>query len=324
MKRKYLYGIMVIMIAGQICITCKKDNTSLSTVKTLPVSYVSSTAATLGISVESDGGSHIAQCGIFIGTSPNPEKAGQGFQIGSDTGTFVGQVSGFLPETQYYVKAFALNGNGQSLGNQVDFTTTGTVKDYDNNTYETVKIGDQIWMASNLKTTSYSNGDPIETTSPATADITGESTPKYQWAYEGDDITARTYGRLYTGHAVTDSRGICPTGWHVPDDTEWTTLTNTLGGEEIAGGLMKETGTIHWDSPNTGATNESLFSALAGGSRDDVSSTFIDNGAAAYFWSSTDLDVVNAWYRHLPTGSTQVGRISSSKSAGFSIRCVKD
>jgi uncharacterized protein (TIGR02145 family) len=324
MKRKYLYGIGLIVVACQIFVSCKKDNGSLSTVKTLDPFSVSSTAATLGVSVESDGGSHVTECGIYIATSQNPEKSGQKFQIGSDTGTFVGQLSGLLPEVQYFVKSYAQNEKGESLGNQIEFTTPATIKDIENNTYETVKIGDQIWMASNLKAKSYRNGDPIETTTPATADITGESTPKYQWAYEGDEINAHTYGRLYTSYAVTDTRGVCPTGWHIPDDTEWTTLTTGLGGEEAAGGFLKETGTIHWDSPNTGATNAALFSALPGGRREDASGIFSDLGAGGYFWSSTDVDAGNVWGRHISGGTIIVGRISTGKSAGLAARCVKD
>jgi uncharacterized protein (TIGR02145 family) len=324
MKRNYLYGLMLFMIASLVCTNCKKDNGSLSTVTTLPPYAVASTEATLGISVESDGGSHIIECGMYISSSQDPEKSGQRFQIGNDTGFFAGQISGLLPDEQYYFKAFAKNEIGESLGNEVNFLTPATVKDIENNVYETVKIETQVWMAQNLKTASYRNGDPIGTTSPATADITGESTPEYQWAYNGEETNVGIYGRLYTGYAVTDSRGICPTGWHIPSDSEWTLLTNLLGGEDYVGGFLKETGTDHWDSPNTGATNQALFSALPGGAREDASSSFINIGAGCYFWSSTDFDITNAWYRHLSNSTVAVGRIGSGKGAGFSVRCVKD
>jgi uncharacterized protein (TIGR02145 family) len=324
MKRNYIYGTVLFVIACHVFMSCKKDNGSLSTVNTLPVIYLSSTAATLGISVESDGGSHITECGIYIATSQNPEKSGQRFQIGSDTGTFIGQLTGLLPEVQYFVKSYSQNEKGESLGNQVDFTTPGTVNDIDNNTYETVKIVDQIWLASNLKATSYRNGDPIETTAPANADITGESAPKYQWAYEGDEINAHTYGRVYTGHAVTDARGICPTGWHVPSDTEWATLTNALGGEEVAGGLMKEVGIIHWDSPNTKATDISLFAALPGGGREEAGS-FSNTalGQFGWFWTSTFENITQlSWILRYDDGTAN--RMYTSRGAGFSVRCVKD
>jgi uncharacterized protein (TIGR02145 family) len=179
-------------------------------------------------------------------------------------------------------------------------------------------------MAQNLKATSYRNGDQIGTTTPATADITGEISPKYQWPYNGEETNTEIYGRLYTGYAVTDSRGVCPTGWHLPSDSEWTTLTDFLGGGDFVGGMLKERGTTHWDSPNTDATNATLFSALPGGARDDATSTFTDIGAGAYFWTSANIDLANAWYRHISTSSVAVGRIGSGKAAGFSVRCVKD
>lgn len=144
-----------------------------------------------------------------------------------------------------------------------------TVTDVDDNAYKTVTIGSQVWMAEDLRTTKYRNGDAIGTTSPATLDISSESAPKYQWAYAGDESNVATYGRLYSWYAVTDSRNVCPAGWHVPSDAEWTTLTDFLGGEVAAQGKLKEAGTIHWNSPNTGATNESGFTALPGGNRWD-------------------------------------------------------
>jgi uncharacterized protein (TIGR02145 family) len=100
--------------------------------------------------------------------------------------------------------------------------------DPDGNVYTSVTIGTQVWMVENLKTTKYRNGDLIGTTNPATLDISTEPTPKYQWAYEGNESNVVTYGRLYTWYAATDPRNVCPTGWHVPSDVEWTTLENYL------------------------------------------------------------------------------------------------
>src|SRR5664280_2965928 len=121
------------------------------------------------------------------------------------------------------------------------------VRDGDGNLYNTITIGTQVWMAENLKATKYLNGEIIGTT---TANILEESSPKYQWAYGNDENNVPTYGRLYTWYAVTDSRSVCPTGWHVPIDTEWNALTTYLGGESVAAGKQKETGTTHWTTPN--------------------------------------------------------------------------
>jgi len=133
--------------------------------------------------------------------------------------------------------------------------------DGDGNNYSVVQIGTQLWIAENLKTTKYRNGELIETTIPETLDISGLAAPKYQWVGgDGNDVS---YGRIYTWYAATDNRNISPTGWHVATDAEWTSLITYLDGEDAAGGKLKETGTTHWKSPNKGAGNESGFTAIA-------------------------------------------------------------
>jgi uncharacterized protein (TIGR02145 family) len=198
-----------------------------------------------------------------------------------------------------------------------------TIKDIDGNVYTSVTIGTQVWMVENLKTTKYSNGDLIGTTAPDTLDISLESTPKYQWAFDGNESNANTYGRLYTWYAVTDSRNVCPTGWHVPADAEWTTLTTYLGGEDVAGGKLKETGTIHWITPNEGATNQSGFTALPGGYH-NYSGSFSLVGVYVFWWSSTESYPTNAWSRNIDYRGSIVDRNSYNKGSGFSVRCLKD
>ena len=193
----------------------------------------------------------------------------------------------------------------------------------DNERYKTVKIGTQVWMAENLKTTKYQNGDLIETTTSPTKDISEETTPKYQWAYDGNESNVATYGRLYTWYAVTDSRNVCPTGWHAPSDAEWTTLTTNLGGVSVAGGKLKETGITHWLSPNTGATNESGFTALPSGFR-SYNGTYYDFGINGLLWSSTESFPATAYSRDIGLLRTNVGRNYSGKGDGLSVRCLRD
>ena len=172
-------------------------------------------------------------------------------------GSFSSSLAGLTAGTTYNVRAYATNSAGTGYGANVSFTTQqiyGSVTDIDGNVYNTVTKGTQEWMAENLKTTKYDNGDLIATT---LADITLEVNPKYQWAYDNDEANVATYGRLYTWDAITDGRSVCPTGWHVPTDADFTTLTTFLGGESVAGGKLKESGFTHWLNPNTGATNES-------------------------------------------------------------------
>jgi uncharacterized protein (TIGR02145 family) len=197
-------------------------------------------------------------------------------------------------------------------------------KDIDGNIYTTVKIGTQTWMKENLKTTKYRNGDPIGTTTPATLNISAETAPKYQWAYAGNESNVATYGRLYTWYAATDSRNICPTGWHLPTDSEWTTLTTFLGGGNDVGGKLKETGTTHWLSPNAGATNSSGFTALPGGHRND-DWTFSTLGDSGTWWSSTEYNSDYPWNRGMNCYFSDLYRDNrGSKACGFSVRCVRD
>jgi uncharacterized protein (TIGR02145 family) len=129
---------------------------------------------------------------------------------------------------------------------------------------------------------------------------------------------------LYNWFTVADARNIAPTGWHVPTDAEWTTLTTFLGGESVAGGKMKETGTTHWVSPNTSATNESGFTALPAGFRDGNDGTFGSLGYYGNFWSSTQSDASSAWFRYLNHGYADCDRYDYSKAYGFSVRLLKD
>ena len=177
-------------------------------------------------------------------------------------------------------------------------------------------------MAENLKVTHYRNGEPIPNVTDPTAWsvlITGA-----YCEYDSDIANVAVYGRLYNWYAVDNGGGIAPEGWHVPSDAEWQTLVDYLGGDAIAGGKMKETGTTHWNTPNTGASNESGFTALPGGHR---SSLFFNMGYIARFWSFTEGDYyLSAWSRGLGYNNPAVTRdiYDSGKSCGFSVRCIKD
>jgi uncharacterized protein (TIGR02145 family) len=198
-----------------------------------------------------------------------------------------------------------------------------SIKDADGNAYTSVTIGTQVWMVENLRTTKYLNGDLIGTTTPATLDITNESTPKYQWAFEGSEYNVANYGRLYTWFAVTDSRNVCPVGWHVPTNDEWTTLTTYLGSDSVAGGKLKEIGTFHWLSPNVGATNSSGFTALPGGMR-HIYGSYNLIGNLAFWWCSTEGSTLGGYNRAICSCGSDVGRGDGTKQNGFSVRCLKD
>ena len=199
---------------------------------------------------------------------------------------------------------------------------TGTVTDIDGNVYQTIQIGDQEWIMENLKVTHYRNGDPItHLTSNSAWTLTSSGA---YCVYGNNPSNAETYGNLYNWYAVGDSRGLAPEGWHVPTDDEWTTLANYLGGSSVAGGKLKETGYEHWNPPNTGATNESGFTALPGGYRIYFSGYYLDMGNGGYFWSSAEYGSYNAWYRLLYCNYSEIFRSSYGKKSGFSVRCIRD
>jgi uncharacterized protein (TIGR02145 family) len=196
------------------------------------------------------------------------------------------------------------------------------IEDIDGNLYETVWVGEQLWMAENLKTTHYTNGDAI---THITNNGDWESYNEGQYGvYNNDPTNADIYGNLYNWAVVDDSRGVCPVGWHVPTDDEYTVLTDFLSGTSVAGGKMKEAGLEHWNSPNTGATNESGFTGLPAGYRSLDIGSYLSMGYYEYFWSSTEYDSFDAWYRLLNVNSSGAHRNFNDKRLGFSVRCLRD
>lgn len=210
---------------------------------------------------------------------------------------------------------------------------TDSIQDYDGNWYKTVQIGNQCWMKENMATTHYADGTALVDGTGA-GDISGDYITKYMFDHNDNPTNTATYGKLYiwaaamNGAASSNSnpsevQGVCPTGWHLPSNNEWTELTDYLGGESVAGGKMKETGTTHWNSPNTGATNSSGFTALPGGGR-WYDGSFSGVGGNSYFWSATESSSVHAMVRKLSNNTSVVENLSFYKTVGYSVRCVKD
>lgn len=197
----------------------------------------------------------------------------------------------------------------------------GTVTDIDGNIYRTITIGNQVWMADNLEVTHYRNGDTI----PCITDTAAwSSLSSGAHCYYNNDIkNIAGYGRLYNWHAISDSRGIAPEGWHIPDDEEIATMINSLGGDTISAGKMKEGGTAHWLIPNEGAANESGFSALPGGYRFNNGS-YHTMGSNGYWWSATRSYEMYAWSPRLYAGFADVRREPYYQQYGFAVRCIKD
>ena len=212
---------------------------------------------------------------------------------------------------------------------------TGCTKDDKANETNTdsgtsIKIGAQTWTTKNLDITTYSDGTVIPQVTDPTA---WAALTTGAWCYyNNDSANGTTYGKLYNWYAVagihdtdpnTPNKKLAPTGYHIPSDAEWTTLTTYLGGVSIAGGKMKETGTVHWNTPNAEATNSSGFKGLPGGYR-DFSGAFANIGSDGNWWSSTESNTADAWGRFLYYGSGYAYRNGFDKAGGFSVRCLRD
>ena len=185
----------------------------------------------------------------------------------------------------------------------------------------TIVIGTQQWMEKNLDVMTYRNGDVIPQVTDNTA-WAGLTTGAWCW-YSNSADNGAIYGKLYNWYAVNDPRGLAPQGWHIPTDAEWTTLGTLLGGDAVAGGKMKTTGTTRWNTPNTSATNQSGFAGLPGGTRDDFG-TFGSVGSIGYWWSATEYNSPNAWFRYLNFYDGYLYRLYFNKKNGFSVRCLRD
>ncbi|MBN2411185.1 fibrobacter succinogenes major paralogous domain-containing protein [candidate division KSB1 bacterium] len=189
-------------------------------------------------------------------------------------------------------------------------------------TNKRVKVGAQKWLAENLNVDHYRNGDPIPEVQDA-EEWTKLTTGAWCY-YENDPENGKVYGKLYNWYAVNDPRGLAPAGWHVPTIDEWQTLVDLLGGEDVAGGKLKEAGAAHWRSPNEGATNESGFTAWPGGWRYGYDGNFEDIGSHAVFWHGSEDYYSLAWSRRLSYRSSDMHRCYFDGQSGFSVRLLRD
>ena len=310
------YGILMSFVTVQ---------SALPSLNTSEITGTTQSSASAGGVILSDGGETITARGVCWSTLPDPATNDSKTSDGTGTEAFTSSLSNLSPGTAYYVRAYATNNAGTGYGNEVTFSTL--LSDIEGNLYITKIIGTQIWMAENLKTTKYNDGSDIALVPENSKWIT-LTTPAYCWY--NNDISAykNSYGALYNWYSVdlvsSIGRNVCPSGWHVPADLEWTILTEYLGGIVLAGGKLKETGATHWQSPNTGATNESGFTALPGGERVFNTGLFYYIGFNSYWWSTTENSSTMAWCSGAMYNFSSIHRGYEHKNDGFSVRCLKD
>lgn len=319
-------------------------------VETGVISAISMSTAFANFQLISDGGADIRKEGVCWNTTGNPVIENDPKSIAILYHECL--ISGLQPGIEYHVRAFATNLTTTTYGEEKTFTTPsadvsilfkpgityGEVSDIDGNKYKTIQVGSKTWMAENLRTTKFSNGEAISNITD-NAEWTGLTSPGYCWFFNDRETYASTYGALYNWYAVspvyTGNRNICPEGWHVPGKDEMSAMIKSLGGESVAGGKLKESGTDHWAYPNTGAANSSGFTSLPGGMRvsgpecwwTDENMAFKFLNQASVYWTST---VTTRWEgaANVLLGpsydGTQANIGPREFNFGFSVRCVKD
>lgn len=291
------------------------------TTTTGAASLVASTTATLAGTVNANSLSTTVSFEYGLTTSyGSTASATPSLVTGTSATSVSANLTGLTPSTTYHFRVKAVSTGGTSYGSDGSFTTSAaptTVTDYDGNIYNVVTIGTQDWMQSNLKTTKYNDGASIPYSYYADYWIWRDLTSPAYTIYNS------VYGAFYNWYATSSTSNVCPTGWHVPTNDEWTILTDYLGGVDIAGGKLKEAGFDHWASPNTDATNESGFTALCAGLKIGNGSLY---GLIAGWWSSTEdyseITIDRIWFRSVVNNSGIAGVGKYNKSAGFSIRCL--
>lgn len=297
------------------------------TLTTTAVSAVTASTATSGGNITADGGGAVTARGVCWGTSANPTVSGPHTTNATGTGTFTSSITGLAAGTVYYVRAYATNSAGTAYGNQVTFTSV--LGDIDGNVYTAVTIGTQVWMVQNLKTTRYNDNEVIPNVTGNTA-WAGLSTPAYCW-YENAVANKDTYGALYNWYAVNTGK-LCPTGWKVPSHEDFKTLEKFLGMTQEDADLFGWRGTDQgtemksttgWADGENGS-NTSGFTALPGGFRYIGDGGFIYLGTLGYWWSSTETSLTDAYYRRLDGIEDQVYAQGVKKTAGKSVRCLKE
>lgn len=303
----------------------------MAALTTVELTGITPTGVVSGGNIASDGGSPVTERGVVWSTEENPTiENHEHTSDGTGAGEFVSNITGLTNGTVYYVRSYAVNSVGTSYGSQISFITP--VQDVQGNVYKTTLIGNQVWMAENLRATRYNNNTtiPIITDSVQWINNGGAA---YSW-YRNNQANGPVYGAQYTWHAV-NTGNLCPTGWHVPSEAEYRTMEQALGmnadssllwGWRGNGVATKLKDSIGW---TVGAgDNSSGFSAQGSGYRAWNDAQFRGLGEIAYYWTATD-DAINnkpevAWYRRIDGVTSMVYRASTGKNGGKSVRCVKD
>lgn len=305
--------------------------TTLATVPTITTTEVkpaTETTASGGGIVESDGGNAVTARGVCWSTNPSPTILNNRTINGTGKGAFTSTLTGLNTNTTYYVRSYATNAVGTGYGEEITvvlyLNTPGpNVTDIDGNIYNSVRIGSQTWLKQNLMATRYRNGNTIPNITDGT--VWQNQTTGAYCDFLNSAANGVTYGHLYNYYATTDTRKICPEGWHVPTREEWQTLVDYLGGDNIASSKVRVPGIVYWEHDK--GTNSSGFSALGGSWRGDDGVFYYSLGSGAYWWTNSTYSSLYPFYAYLysdPNNLRTGYGPYMEKRAGLSVRCVKD
>lgn len=316
MKKFILFCTSIIFI---LLGSCKTDEVQLPELSTLPITSIGTFSVRTGGEIISFGSSEIQERGVCFSKKTSPTIGDLKTNDGVGNGIFKSYIDNLESGTTYYLRAYATNQQGTEYGNELTFKTHSPIVDNDENSYNVISIGQQIWLSENLKTTKLNDG----TTIPNVTDNNSWSllqTPGYAWFNHNINSYKSDYGALYNWHAVNTGK-LCPIGWHVPAESEWEILVQYLS-TDVANKL-KENGSNHWTSPNSTATNESGFFGLPGGWRFNGGGFGGINYYGRY-WSATEFSPDQAYARNLDYGNSDFYRNNDTKVTGYSVRCLKN
>jgi uncharacterized protein (TIGR02145 family) len=340
-KKIRIYPAIFIGIFLLLPISCKKeDKNLLPTLTTSELSYRTFNSATCGGSITNDGGAIVTARGVCWSMQPNPtiDDVNEPDTIGG-TGQFTINLTSLTNNTTLFVRAYATSSEGTAYGEEISFVLwlnapDISATDIDNNSYSSVKIGNQVWMQENLFVTHYRNGDPIQNITKLNDEQWINAVTGAYCDYDDSDENAGLYGHLYNWYAVNDSRKICPAGWHIPTRDDWQTLIEYLGNNIETVGILKSKGLSEslWKEPNTVSNYESGFSALPGGGRisllfSPTNSVYANKESEGLWWSITEYSGSYpdlAYFFSIDSFGPALVDFNSNKITGLSIRCIKD
>jgi uncharacterized protein (TIGR02145 family) len=327
-------GLLIIVL---IFSCTKKEIVRSPIVETTSVSGVLYTTAIAEGVLSDDGADQVVYKGVCWARHSVPTIKDSLTINGTGLGEFSSSILGLTPGKKYYLRAFAFNSVDTTYGKEISFSTHltgvkfnplltyGTITDIEGKSYKTIPIGSKVWMAENLRTTKLNDGTEIGLITND-ADWSNLTNPAYCWFNNDQAFYENIYGAYYNWFTVNTGK-LCPSGWHVPSDTEWQTFVDNLGGSSIAGSKIKEVGTNNWIYSNKSATNESGFTALPAGMRGALDGVFGGQGYYGGWWSTTELlpsPLSSAWCRWIHGDTTVLARSEIYKKDGFSVRCIMD